>query len=233
MSSYQEYFKKVKGSRSAAKARRKSKFPYGAVIVMAMIAGFLGIASTNFDYIEKQFVRLELSFFGPALAAEESSKTSVNEAAKGAGAGENNAKVQCPDPTSMTSEEMSHFSKLSERKKELDLRELELNALEEELHKQRQEVEARIAKLERIRGEIGSVLKERIAVDEERVTRLVDFYSNMKPKQAAEIFNDLNESLAIEVLGRMKKKNAAEIMNLLEPKKAQTLSEKFAGYKRR
>jgi flagellar motility protein MotE (MotC chaperone) len=30
----------------------------------------------------------------------------------------------------------------------------------------------------------------------------------------------------------MKKKNAADIMNLLKPEKAQTISEKYAGYKR-
>ena len=70
-------------------------------------------------------------------------------------------------------------------------------------------------------------------LDEGKIKRLVDFYSNMKPQKAAKILTKINEDLAVEVLGKMKKKNAADIMNLLEPKKARVLSEKFAGYKRR
>jgi len=128
---------------------------------------------------------------------------------------------------------LSHFNKLNERKKQLDLREAELLSMEEELHKQRKEVEARILKLEHIREEVAGVLKERVEVDEQRVATLVDFYSNMKPKQAADIITTLNEDLAVEVLGKMKKKNAADILNLLEPTKARAISEKFTGYKRR
>jgi len=59
------------------------------------------------------------------------------------------------------------------------------------------------------------------------VNKLVDLYSNMKPKQAADILGSLNEELAVEVLAKMKKKSAAEIMNLLQPEKAKILSEKY------
>jgi flagellar motility protein MotE (MotC chaperone) len=57
-------------------------------------------------------------------------------------------------------------------------------------------------------------------------------YSNMKPPQAAKVFETMDEDLVVEILGRMKKKNAADIMNLLKPEKAQIISEKYAGYKR-
>jgi flagellar motility protein MotE (MotC chaperone) len=130
-------------------------------------------------------------------------------------------------------ENVSHFTKLNERKVELDRREQELNELESELHEQRKEVEARIRKLEEIRSQIGQVLKERVEIDEEKVKKLVEFYSDMKPQNAAKIIATLNEDLAVEILGKMKKKNAADILNLLNPDKAQVLTEKFAGYKRR
>jgi flagellar motility protein MotE (MotC chaperone) len=57
-------------------------------------------------------------------------------------------------------------------------------------------------------------------------------YSNMKPQQAAKVFETMDEELAVEIIGRMKKKNAAEIMNLIKAEKAQIFSEKFAGYRR-
>ena len=82
-----------------------------------------------------------------------------------------------------------------------------------------------------MRQEISKILKNRIDMDNEKINKLVDFYSNMKPAQAAQVFAEINEDLAVEVLGRMKKKNAAAIMNLLKPDKAQVLSEKFAGYR--
>lgn len=132
-----------------------------------------------------------------------------------------------------TREDLNYFSKLRDRKRNLDQREKELNKLEEELHYQKKEIEKRIGKLEEVRREIASVLKEKVQVDEKKVNKLVSFYSNMKPKQAADIITTINEDLAVEVLGKMKKKDAAAILNLLTPKKARTLSEKFAGYQRR
>jgi flagellar motility protein MotE (MotC chaperone) len=83
-----------------------------------------------------------------------------------------------------------------------------------------------------MRRDIASVLKERVQSDETQVNKLVDLYSTMKPKQAADIIGSLQEDLAVEVLGKMKKKNAAEVMNLLPADKARGLSEKLTGYKR-
>ena len=80
--------------------------------------------------------------------------------------------------------------------------------------------------------QIAQTLKDRVEVDQEKVTKLVDLYSNMKPKQAADVIGSINEDLAVEVLAKMKKKSAAEIMNLLSPEKARVLSEKYTGYRR-
>ena len=175
----------------------------------------------------------------PSDAATASSQTpsAANSAASGGGTPANPAvsnstddKSSCAGSNGYTDEEISHFNKLNEREHELDLREAELNKMEAELHKQKNEIEARIAKLKQIRADVANVLKDRVAVDEHKVDTLVSFYSSMKPQQAADIIGNLNEDLAVEVLGKMKKKNAAAIMNLLEPKKAEILSEKFTGY---
>jgi len=100
------------------------------------------------------------------------------------------------------------------------------------LQRQKVELDKRIVQLEEMRTQIAQVLKERVEVDQEKVNKLVDLYSNMKPKQAADVIGTINEDLAVEVLAKMKKKNAAEIMNLLSPDKARVLSEKYTGYRR-
>jgi flagellar motility protein MotE (MotC chaperone) len=136
------------------------------------------------------------------------------------------------DVKSWSEEELSFFKKLSERKKELDLREADLNRLEDELQKQKSELDLRLKKLEEMRGMISDTLKSRVAEDQKKVDKLVEFYSTMKPSQAAKVMESLNDDLAVEVLDKMKKKNAAEIMNMMDAKKALHLSELMTGYRR-
>lgn len=130
-------------------------------------------------------------------------------------------------------QDTSYLSKLNERSQSLDQREKELNELEEELQRQKVQVDQRIQELEEIRRQIASTLKEQVEVDQQRVAKLVELYSNMKPKQAADIIASLTDDLAISVLASMKKKNAASIMDLLPADRARLLSEKLTGYKRR
>jgi flagellar motility protein MotE (MotC chaperone) len=231
------------------KTRPRQGFP-----VMAFLVAIIGFSAAAVGYFCPEKMReltdrVSIGVFSDAFAAGEGSEKGADkakaegaaaksaeakggDAEKSAGGTKGQGKSECAEMKGFTEEEMSHFNKLNDRKKELDLREAELNALEEELHKQKSEVETRIAKLEQIREDVAKVLKDRVEVDQQRVSTLVEFYQNMKPKQAADIFAKLNEDLAIEVLGKMKKKTAADILNLLEPAKARALSEKFTGYKR-
>ena len=61
--------------------------------------------------------------------------------------------------------------------------------MEEELQRQKVEVDARIRQLEQMRRDIASVLKDRVAQDDTQVSKLVDLYSSMKPKQAADVID--------------------------------------------
>ena len=244
----------IRAQMKAPAKNKKSSFaskipPFKASLLLAVLFGVLGFGYAQPEQVESWLQRIEILPMPIASAADEKAATAIpangpkaaaEKSASKSEASANTAQTSekgnsavCIQPNEMSDEDLSHFKRLSERNKELDQREQELNALEEELHKQRDEVEARIVKLESIRGDISTVLKDRVEVDEERVKTLVEFYSNMKPKQAADIVANLNEDLAVEVLGKMKKKNAAEIMNLLPPEKARTISEKFTGYKRR
>ena len=207
----------------------------GILAVMAGVSlmGWLAIEPWHLDELMDV---VEIGVFGEVKAASSKSKKSEKNSSKKNGKEANSSSEKSRDPNSVNesvTQDFSYYAKLNDKRKELDLREKELNELEGELHKQRLEIEARIQHLEKLRDTIAGVLRDKVEVDQKKVKRLVDFYSNMKPQQAAKIIGTLNEDLAIEVLGQMKKKSAAAIMNLLEPGKAQVLSEKFAGYKRR
>jgi flagellar motility protein MotE (MotC chaperone) len=215
--------------------RRKAPVPWKAVAGLCVSLVVAGLYLVSPESFEKALGKIEVSAFGAAGAEEKPAEKSKGTAAsteKAAAKGDKTATAKGADEKPAVNEEISHFDKLKQRKEELDQREKELTELEEELQKQKVELDKRLTQLEEMRGQIAQTLKDRVEVDQEKVTKLVDLYSNMKPKQAADIISSINEELAVEVLAKMKKKNAAEVMNLLPADKAKVLSEKYTGYRR-
>lgn len=239
---YQQHFRKMKKtaqkkSLKEFSKRKRKKLPLGACVGFMLTFGFILAAYSNYSAIESFISKIEIGILGKASAQSGSTagKNSAVESTKK----ENPAPVKTSEtkPTSsvaasMTAEEMALFKSLEERKRQLDQREDELKKLESELQLQKQELEKRLAELDQLRAKIGNQLQERVSSDEEKVSKLVDFYSNMKPQKAAKVFETMNEDLAVEILQKMKKSAAAEIMNLIEADKARKLSEKFAGYRK-
>jgi flagellar motility protein MotE (MotC chaperone) len=218
------------------KARKHTPFPWKACAGLAFSLCAVGFYLAKPDLVEGLASRIEVNAVGAAGAVEKKpaeKAASAKENKEKAAAAEDKANPdKGPEAHADVPEELSHFEKLKQRKDELDAREKELSQLEEELQRQKVELDKRIKQLEGMRNQIAQTLKDRVEVDQEKVNKLVDLYSNMKPKQAAEVIGSINEDLAVEVLAKMKKKNAAEIMNLLSPDKAKVLSEKYTGYRR-
>ncbi len=245
--SYDQFFKKAQTNkrkesteaqlRSAVRMKRpKAPVPWKAVGGLIFTLGLVTFYLAAPDAVMDLWNKVEINAIGSAGAAEGKAAGKSSEA--GAKVEKAAAKdvAANPDKGLITAggsiEDVSHFDKLKQRKEELDLREKELVELEEELQKQKVELDKRILQLEDMRNQIAAILKDRVEIDQEKVNKLVDLYSNMKPKQAADVIGSINEDLAVEVLAKMKKKSAAEIMNLLPPEKARVLSEKYTGYRR-
>jgi flagellar motility protein MotE (MotC chaperone) len=212
--------------------KKHNPFPWKAFGGLAITLGVLCTYLMAPDFFENFAHRIEVNAIGGASAAEKSTAPAVKSEKAAASQASANPD-QGIEAKAAVPEDLSHFGKLKARKDELDMREKELSELEEELQKQKVELDKRIVQLEDMRNQIAQILKDRVEVDQEKVSKLVDLYSNMKPKQAADVIGSINEDLAVEVLAKMKKKNAAEIMNLLPAEKARTLSEKYTGYKRK
>lgn len=218
------HIKRKLGVRTSKRKRRGISWKMIGVSFLGLL-----LAATGFVYhekVEKILTMVEIDLLGIARA---------QEAPANGGKGPASVSPAATAPVEMieSKEELDHLSKLKDKKKELDAREEEINRVEAELQKQKEELENKLKALKETREQISRALEERVKGDEQKVETLVQMYSNMRPPQAAKIFETLDEDLAIEILSRMKKKNAADIMNLLKPEKAQVFSEKFAGYKRK
>lgn len=255
-SGYKDFFdkaQKTKGIKQspnpiAIRARGNVRRPIRKInkkaIFLTSIGFLITLVGTFFiDEIEKFSKKVDVSFFGRAHAEEKApAKENTGDSKKDAVAKSGEAaekKEGTSQESSKTKEiaqidenEINHFARLRERKVELDHREEEITKMETELAQQKQEVEVKLKELEEVRRKISSVLEEKVQVDEQKVENLVQFYSNMKPPQAAKIIETIDENLAVQVIAKMKKKNAADIMNLLPPEKAQMISEKYVGYRK-
>ena len=126
----------------------------------------------------------------------------------------------------------SVYKALKNKRRELEKKERRLAQLEEELQIQKKEIERQLAEMQEMRKNISAKLDKKVETDRESIEKLVGVYASMKPANAAIILSNLEENLAVKVLGKLKKQNAAAILNFIDPKKAQVLSEKFTGIKK-
>ncbi len=247
----------------ASQKRKMNSFPWGFVCFLGFGLGFAFYGYSHIDQLEKIIQNVEVTVLGAAYAesspatssndkegtaeAKKKNKESAEGSSQSADGGKDPTKKNenQHDESSrsgsadngpqkkFTEDEINHLSKLNERKRELDAREEELGKLEQELAAQRESVEKKMAELEATRKNISAVLEEKVQADDKKVENLVQVYSTMKPPQAAKALEEMDETLAIEIIGRMKKKNAAEIMNLIKPEKVKVFTEKYAGYKQK
>lgn len=239
---YDQHFRKIKQTASAPsqnvktrspsagaslprRSENKRSFPVMPLFSFLLIAGAGLLFLENFDSVESYLKNIEVSM-GTAYAEEGKAADAVPAVASAAAAPAEPATVDAKKV-----DDSDYLFRLAERKKQLDQREEELNKLAERIEKQKAEISEKLAKLEETRAKISTALEERIKSDDGKVETLVQMYSNMKPQQAAKVFETLDEDLVIEILGRMKKKNAADILNLIKPEKAQIFAERYTGYR--
>ena len=111
---------------------------------------------------------------------------------------------------------------LENQEGQLDLREKLLQATEERIQK-------RVDELKELEKRIEGVVEEKRKQEESEVAGLVTMYENMKPKDAARIFNRLNMPVLLKVVRQMKPRKMAVILGKMSPEAAERLTVAIAG----
>lgn len=114
--------------------------------------------------------------------------------------------------------------KLKQKAKEVIQQEDQLKIVENRIQQQ-------ITELKRIQGEIKALLDTHDEQEEKKLALMVKIYENMKPDQAAQIFNTLQEDRVLALLKRMKEGKSAAIMANMNPSQASYLTDKLLGQK--
>jgi len=132
------------------------------------------------------------------------------------------------DNRAFTSAEIDVLQSLSKRRDALDKRQKALDEREALLKAGEQEVDRKIAELNKTKGEIEKLLGQQEKMEEERISSLVKIYENMKPKEAATIFNTLDLDILISVVSRMNEKKLSPILASMDPEKARIVTIRLA-----
>ena len=63
---------------------------------------------------------------------------------------------------------------------------------------------------------------------EQRLRSLVDVYTRMRAKDAAAVFDGLDDDVLVQVASRMREANLAEVMGRMDPTRARALTQMLA-----
>lgn len=190
--------------------------------VILLVAALLAVKSVNLV----QDARAEAAT-GQA-AQGESATPQAGQAATDSGDDSAQNEDLAVDEASTSAAEVDVLTSLSKRRTELDAREKTLEMRANLLTAAEQRVDTKIADLKSLQTQIETLLGHRDEAAQKQLTALVKVYSAMKPRDAARIFNTLDEAVLLEVAGAMKPESLAAVMAVMNPEQAQGLTMKLA-----
>jgi flagellar motility protein MotE (MotC chaperone) len=182
-----------------------------------------------------------------AVAMAESVAETVAEAghsepsvAAGAPGGEQAATVgaaetaaQCASPTlaemaGLSQAEVQVLQALGTRRTELDARGEAMQTQDGLMLAAEQRLNERLAELRTLETHVNDLLGQLDEAQEERLRNLVDVYQRMRAKDAAAVFDGLDDEVLVQVASRMRQANLAEVMGRMEPTRARALTQMLA-----
>ena len=125
--------------------------------------------------------------------------------------------------------ERAILERLGERRQELDARARELEIRENLLKSAEKRLDGRVNELKSLEQQAGGSAQKKEAEDAARLKGLVTMYENMKPKDAAKIFDRLEMPILIAVVSQIKPRVMSDIMAQMQPEAAERLTTELAS----
>jgi len=128
-----------------------------------------------------------------------------------------------------TAGEADVLSSLAKRRTQLDAREQSLDMRENLIKAAEGRVDGKIAQLKQLQDQVQQLLGQRDDAEKAQIAALVKTYSSMKPKDAAHIFNNLDDTVLLAVASQMKPDILGSILAAMNPDAAQKLTVRLAN----
>lgn len=115
------------------------------------------------------------------------------------------------------------------RQQEIEKKNVRLQEFEQALALTETEVRARLAELKQAEDRLSATIAQSKTAAEDDLSKLTSVYENMKPADAARLFEEMNATFAAGFIGRMRPDAAASVMAGLSPQSAYSISVILAG----
>ncbi|MBI1252298.1 MAG: hypothetical protein GC189_12600 [Alphaproteobacteria bacterium] len=143
------------------------------------------------------------------------------------------AETQCAAPSfadqaGLSQSEVQVLQALGARRQTLDARAAEIETRAELLNAAERRMNDRLTELRRLETTVNDLLGRLDESQETRMTALVDVYQRMRAKDAAEVFDALDDDTLILVASRMRQQNLAEVMGRMQVPRARRLTQLLA-----
>nr|WP_321459999.1 hypothetical protein [uncultured Cohaesibacter sp.] len=133
------------------------------------------------------------------------------------------------DPSQSSRSELAILERLANRRQELDERAKSLEMREALLKAAEKRLQQRVDELKSLEQSIELATKKRDEEQQADINRLVAMYSSMKSKQAAEIFEVMDQEILLDIAKSMKSRKLAAIIGQMKAESASALSSAIAN----
>lgn len=213
-------------------------------LTMTMLALVL-LLKTNDIYFTSQAIRSSL-----VPNAQASAPKKAEPEGEGHDAAKEGEKEKKPEPPKVSETEINALKKLEEqtkysqveldllhnlskRREELDAREKELEIKTKVLDATEQRINGRIEEMKTLQSEVKVLMDAYKEQQDSDVRSLVKIYENMKPVDAATIFNELDMPILLSVIDKMSERKVAPVLAAMSPLKAKEVTEELAELRKK
>ncbi|NBO18717.1 MAG: hypothetical protein EBV03_05700 [Proteobacteria bacterium] len=121
---------------------------------------------------------------------------------------------------------------LAQRRDELDRWERNIQIKESMLAATEKRIDQKITQIESMKKEVANLLSQYNEKEDTKIRSLVKIYENMKPKDAARIFDEVEMPILLLIIDKMSEKKVAPILSYMDSKKAKSITVQVAEQRR-
>jgi flagellar motility protein MotE (MotC chaperone) len=138
------------------------------------------------------------------------------------------APAATPATLQTSDSERAVLERLQARRQDIESRGREMDIRESLLKAAEKRIESRTEELKGVEARITAANQQKDDIEAARFKSIVTMYENMKPKDAAKIFDRLDSSVLLDVASRMKPQKMSDVLAQMNPDVAERLTVELA-----
>lgn len=139
--------------------------------------------------------------------------------------------ITIPEPGQAVSpSERAILERLQSRRQELEARAREIDIRESLLKSAEKRIEGRVEEMKGIESRIATATEQKNEAEAARFKGIVMMYENMKPKDAAKVFDRLEMPVLFEIASKIAPRKMSDILGQMSPEAAERLTVELARH---